>query len=195
MGNHEEMLLEALERVEVLRHFVTYGGKETILSLGVPRPPMPRPPGTNCRPCWGRPSAGMAGFRAAFRDAGAHRRLCLRPCRRAARHARWRRDCQGSALDREPFLSSTADHGAVVVHGHTISDEPVQRSNRIGIDTGAYASGRLTALVLEGTQRWYLTASEVEGAITTHLAPLPDLTIWAFCGFDRRICKALALEC
>ena len=58
---------------------------------------------------------------------------------------------------REPFLSSTADHGAVVVHGHTITDAVEDRGNRIGIDTGAYASGRLTVLGVEGTERWFLT--------------------------------------
>jgi serine/threonine protein phosphatase 1 len=43
------------------------------------------------------------------------------------------------------------------VHGHTITDEVEERSNRIGIDTGAFASGRLTALGLEGAERWYLS--------------------------------------
>ncbi len=53
---------------------------------------------------------------------------------------------------REPFLDSTADHGVVVVHGHTITREPQHRDNRIGIDTGAYGTGRLTSLVLAGDQ-------------------------------------------
>ena len=60
---------------------------------------------------------------------------------------------------REEFLESSAVHPFMVVHGHTISDGPDERSNRIGIDTGAYASGVLTALCLEGTQRKYLTAA------------------------------------
>lgn len=51
---------------------------------------------------------------------------------------------------RERFLNSPNNHGKIVVHGHTISESPVVRSNRIGIDTGAYASGCLTCLVLEG---------------------------------------------
>lgn len=57
---------------------------------------------------------------------------------------------------REEFLLSNASFGKIVVHGHTISDEPEIRHNRIGIDTGAYASGRLTALVLEGRRRGFL---------------------------------------
>jgi serine/threonine protein phosphatase 1 len=57
---------------------------------------------------------------------------------------------------REDFLRYGGDHGHIVVHGHTISETPEDRGNRIGIDTGAYASGVLTALGLEGTDRWYL---------------------------------------
>jgi serine/threonine protein phosphatase 1 len=65
---------------------------------------------------------------------------------------------------REPFLFDDTDHGCVVVHGHTISEEVEERPNRIGIDTGAYQSGILTALVVEGDQRWYLQTRELAGA-------------------------------
>ena len=54
---------------------------------------------------------------------------------------------------RQPFIGSTADHGAVVVHGHCIVDEPELCANRIGIDTGAFESGVLTCIALEGEQR------------------------------------------
>lgn len=57
---------------------------------------------------------------------------------------------------RKSFLDSEDDHGAIVVHGHSISMQPVVRHNRIGIDTGAYHSGVLTCLVLDGTQRSFL---------------------------------------
>ena len=62
---------------------------------------------------------------------------------------------------REPFLFDETDHGCIVVHGHTISPEVEERPNRIGIDTGAYRSGILTALALEGTGRWYLDTREI----------------------------------
>ena len=64
---------------------------------------------------------------------------------------------------REPFLFDDTDHGFVVVHGHTISDEVEERPNRIGIDTGAYRSGVLTALAIEGTDRWLLDTGNKEG--------------------------------
>ena len=55
---------------------------------------------------------------------------------------------------RDPFLNDDSDHGCIVVHGHTIADDVEHRVNRIGIDTGAYRSGILTALGIEGTDRW-----------------------------------------
>ncbi len=51
---------------------------------------------------------------------------------------------------REPFLDWPAPFEKVIVHGHSINDRPVIRRNRIGIDTGAYSSGVLTALALRG---------------------------------------------
>ena len=57
---------------------------------------------------------------------------------------------------REPFLFDDTDHGCVVVHGHTISEVVEERENRIGIDTGAYRTGILTAVAIEGPDRWYL---------------------------------------
>ena len=57
---------------------------------------------------------------------------------------------------REPFLVDETDHGFIVVHGHTISEEVDEHRNRIGIDTGAYRTGVLTALAIEGTDRWFL---------------------------------------
>ncbi|MES2135591.1 MAG: metallophosphoesterase family protein [Pseudomonadota bacterium] len=57
---------------------------------------------------------------------------------------------------REPFLFDETDHGFVVVHGHTICAEVEQRPNRIGIDTGAYRTGVLTALAIDGSDRWLI---------------------------------------
>jgi serine/threonine protein phosphatase 1 len=54
---------------------------------------------------------------------------------------------------REGFLDDQTDHGVVIVHGHTIVEEVQEHSNRIAIDTGAYRTGVLTALALEGDER------------------------------------------
>ena len=57
---------------------------------------------------------------------------------------------------RDRFLLSDADFGKRVVHGHTPCPVPEVLGNRIGIDTGAYFSGRLTCLVLEGAEHRFL---------------------------------------
>jgi serine/threonine protein phosphatase 1 len=57
---------------------------------------------------------------------------------------------------REDFLLHEEDFGKIVVHGHTPAIEPEIRYNRINIDTGAYATGRLTCLVLEGNEMRFL---------------------------------------
>lgn len=67
---------------------------------------------------------------------------------------------------REPFLTDIKEHGFVVVHGHTIVSQVEERPNRIAIDTGAYHSGVLTALAIEGGERWYVATNrdELEGS-------------------------------
>jgi serine/threonine protein phosphatase 1 len=69
---------------------------------------------------------------------------------------------------REPFLLDDTDHGFIVVHGHTIRPEVEVRSNRIGIDTGAYRSGVLTALALEGSESWFL---DTRASTTQEVSP------------------------
>jgi serine/threonine protein phosphatase 1 len=65
---------------------------------------------------------------------------------------------------REPFLSDAKEHGVMVVHGHTIVGQVEERPNRIAIDTGAYHSGILTALVVEDEVRRYIATSREEAA-------------------------------
>lgn len=57
---------------------------------------------------------------------------------------------------REDFLDDDRHHGVMIVHGHTIREDIDEWPNRIGIDTGAYRSGVLTAIILEGSERHYL---------------------------------------
>ena len=58
---------------------------------------------------------------------------------------------------RDPFLSSKARWPFVVVHGHSPTTAVFQDERRIGIDTGAYATGRLTAVHLRGAEVKFLS--------------------------------------
>ena len=168
MGNHEEMMLDALQSTEVLKHFLRYGGRETVLSY------LADPAAYHLAEI----DAAQALFRAAvppehlaflqamedqiaigdylFVHAGVRPEVLLDQQRVA--DLRW---------IREPFLSHRNSFGPVVVHGHTITDKPEVRPNRIGIDTGAYRTGRLTALGLEGTARWLIEAvTDEQGAVS-----------------------------
>jgi serine/threonine protein phosphatase 1 len=57
---------------------------------------------------------------------------------------------------RDEFLSSTKNFGKIVVHGHTPRELPQVLPNRINLDTGAYATGRLTCLVADGEGQRFL---------------------------------------
>jgi len=77
---------------------------------------------------------------------------------------------------RAPFLENNDDHGFIVVHGHTIAGQVDVRTNRIGIDTGAYRSGVLTAIGLEGLDRWFLQTGPASSA---DLRPLAEPSLAA----------------
>jgi serine/threonine protein phosphatase 1 len=165
-GNHEEMFLHSLEDVGVLRHFLRHGGRQTALSYGIPRDEYDR--------------ATMEDVQAMLLAAvpNEHRRF-LNKARNYHVAGDYLFVHAGIAPDvpleeqqdhhlrwiREPFLDHTEPHAHFVVHGHTITDGIDERPNRIGIDTGAYQSGRLTALVLEGTSRRIIQAVERDGTI------------------------------
>ena len=68
---------------------------------------------------------------------------------------------------REPFLFDETDHGFVVVHGHTIRPEVEMRPNRIGIDTGAFQTGVLTAIAIEGSGTWLLDTRTAEKEVVS----------------------------
>jgi len=80
-----------------------------------------------------------------------------------------RQDANDLIWIRGPFLRATDSFGPLVVHGHTITPTPDLRANRIGIDTGAFASGRLTALAIAGDRLRLLTA---QGAPDHHYGGL-----------------------
>ena len=161
MGNHEASLLQFLDNPQQSELWFQYGALETLASYGVsPLTGHSRPERrTDMRDqlLAALPSSHLDFFRSLppclhlgeylFVHAGI--RPGLLPEEQAPDDMIWMR---------EPFLSSTANHGVMVVHGHTITEKPDLQKNRIGIDTGVYESGCLTALGLEGTQQWLLQA-------------------------------------
>ena len=157
LGNHEEVLLRILagEAGLIAKLAAGSAGRECLESYGV-ESDAARGQRTTRR----RSAASRRRFRSDARRVPAElrrylplRRLSVRPCRDPARvrarPATASPTCAGSASH---SCSTTTDHGFVVVHGHTISREVEERPNRIGIDTGAYRSGVLTALAIEGSR-------------------------------------------
>jgi serine/threonine protein phosphatase 1 len=166
-GNHEEMFLDSFEKREVLRHFLRYGGRETVLSYPVDLTEWNSADMEEAQALMAAavPAEDLDYLARAedmiligdylFVHAGIMPEVPLDEQRTS--ELRW---------IREPFLSHKGSHGPVVVHGHTITDKPVFRPNRIGIDTGAYQSGVLTALALEGGHRWLVEARDEGGTVT-----------------------------
>jgi len=172
-GNHEEMLLRSLEDIDLLRRFLRYGGRETALSYPIDRQVWD---GATLEEAQRLMRIAIPQEDIAFIRHFEDRVLCgdylfvhagIEPGvpleRQTHERLRW---------IREPFLSHSGDHGHVVVHGHTIYDEPVLLHNRIGIDTGAFMTGRLTALGLEGEERWVIETEEGDGKIVTASRPV-----------------------
>lgn len=159
-GNHEDALLRFLEAPATGAHWLSYGGDATLRSYGVPLPAE----GTaeqQLTALRDRLARRLPPRHRAFLE---HLRLCVSIGDYFFVHAGVRpgipldsQDAEDLMWIRDPFLAARTDHGKVVVHGHTIVEEPEERPNRIGIDTGAYATGRLTCLVLEGETRRFLS--------------------------------------
>ena len=60
---------------------------------------------------------------------------------------------------REKFLDYPLPHPKVIVHGHTPADQVEIMGNRVNVDTRAFASGRLSALMVEGGRKSLLEVS------------------------------------
>jgi serine/threonine protein phosphatase 1 len=159
MGNHEEVFVRACRKADpkVTRFFLRIGGEATVLSYPITRAEyitldMEQ---LSQRLATLVPEAHLA-FIESFED-----QIVIGDY--AFVHAGIRPGVPLSAQKvsdlrwiREEFVEQRGDLEKVVVYGHTIYDEIEERGSRIGIDTGAYASGKLTALALEGGERWYL---------------------------------------
>lgn len=159
MGNHEEVLISVLEgNLKALPFFLRLGGSETLESYGLEREFLDQetPEVIHDAMLTAISDEHQAFFKAMpsmlecgdylFVHAGIRPRVPVDA--QAENDMHW---------IRKDFLDSKADHGRIVVHGHSITQEVDERTNRIGIDTGAYSTGHLTALGLEAAERWYLT--------------------------------------
>lgn len=74
----------------------------------------------------------------------------------------------------EDFLDDPEAHFAVIVHGHSIEETgPVLHPNRIALDTGAYRTGRLSAVAFEGAERWVISTATDTPVEVLRIAPTP----------------------
>jgi serine/threonine protein phosphatase 1 len=152
-GNHEAFLCEFLRDPDVLTVWRRCGGLDTLLSYGLPKIETDVQDQRELASELGRilPSSHrefLSGLKQYFIcgdfffvHAGVRPGICL--TKQSEDDLLWIRD---------DFLLSEDHFGKVVVHGHTPVLEPDVRPNRINIDTGAYATGRLTCLVLENDE-------------------------------------------
>jgi len=157
-GNHEDVLLQSLREPDLLSYWLGQGGASTMLSFGV------EPPGDarykTLSACRDALAEALGPDLKRFLDGlGTMERIGdyvfvhagIDPSR--SLEAQEEHDL---VWIREPFLSSTQEYGFCVVHGHTPRERRRVQGNRINLDTGAFATGILTCVVLEGRSRRFL---------------------------------------
>lgn len=160
MGNHEEYMLRFLEDSSKARGWFANGGIETLMSYGV------------IAGGAGATDSDLARVQAEFRTALPDDHKAFLTGLPSIHHegdyvfvhagirpgvAIAEQDVEDLHWIRSDFLEDKRDYGVVVVHGHTISEHPVDRPNRIGVDTGAYASSRLTCVALTEDRREFIS--------------------------------------
>jgi serine/threonine protein phosphatase 1 len=163
-GNHEDLLLSFLEEPVSGLNWLHNGGETALMSYGVDRAAIDDAIWLGKRGLM----EAAAQFHSLLPDEHLRFYRSLKLSYRAGdyffAHAGVR---PGVALDRQTeddliwirgeFLNYTYEFGAVVVHGHTPARFPQDLHNRIGIDTLAFHTGKLTAVGLDGARRWFLS--------------------------------------
>lgn len=158
-GNHEDALLRFLETPEESAAWLLWGGDATLRSYGVE---MHNAKGKRFSPT--DMSQSLAELLPETHKQFLNRLTLhhqegdyvfvhagLRPGKELAEQ-----NPEDLMMIREPFIFSRQKFPYTVVFGHTIFSEPFIEKDRIGIDTGAYASGKLTCAVFEGTEQSFL---------------------------------------
>ncbi len=170
MGNHEEALLRFLQEDSFGSQWVRYGGAETLYSYGLAPPNQRKSLNSHeemqaARDAWTRvwtefrarlPAAHLTFFQSlkTYHTAGDYLfvHAGLRPGveleEQTVRDMLWIRD---------EFLDDPAHFHQMIVHGHTPMDAVHHDDRRIGLDTGAFLTGRLTAARLIGTDVAFLS--------------------------------------
>ncbi len=160
-GNHEAWLLDFLDDASVGERWLAAGGHATLLSYGV-APPARAPRGAGgwevLRKAFAAEfpeehKAFLSSLAKTHVEGGyAFTHAGIRPGVPLAEQRE-----EDLLWGSEDFVEDGRDHGRVIVHGHWYAAAPVVRPNRIGIDTGAFATGRLTCLALSGAERRFLS--------------------------------------
>lgn len=157
MGNHEDMMVRALRGDPgFMRGWMRMGGKATLHSYGVTTDDGPEDFELLARAREAIPKDDiewLASLPLSIRSGDYF--FChagIKPGVGLKRQSR-----SDLLWIRQEFLDYAGPHGVTVVHGHSISEQVQVHSNRIGIDTGAYRSGKLTALYVEEDKREFLS--------------------------------------
>jgi len=161
LGNHEEMMLRAhAGDTQVIQAWLRVGGRETLESFGlvIPEGEVEITPRLisdirralpeelmNFVKSW--PLTARSGDYY-FCHAGVKPKVSLD--KQSKKDLIWIRD---------EFLQSSSDHGALVIHGHSITPNIDRQHNRVGIDTGAYRTGVLTAIYVEGADMDFIATA------------------------------------
>ncbi len=162
-GNHEQCLIDFLVESKVGKAWFNYGGLQTLVSYGIRYKKIP----TSVKDLQAiqnelkqqLPHRHLEFFDRTqlfccfgsyyFVHAGVNPRSSLK--QQLPEDQLW---------IREGFIEHAKAFEKVIVHGHTITDEPDFQFNRIGLDTGAYQSGKLTCLVLENDKQWIIQSND-----------------------------------
>jgi serine/threonine protein phosphatase 1 len=153
-GNHEDFLLRFLKDSAVLEDWRYCGGLETLIAYGL-KPPI-NPSSLEQSQLAHDLGGALPETHRAFLQALELYFICgdflfvhagVRPLVPIERQTE-----DDLLWIREEFLLWEKEFEKIVVHGHTPVHEPDIRANRINIDTGAFATGRLTCMVFEGTE-------------------------------------------
>lgn len=161
-GNHEQAMLDFLDYPEATAGWLSFGGRETLQSYGITVTFMPLM--KDMRALADALDEALPDEHRAFLEDGL---LSWRCGDYYFVHAGIRpgvpledQHFEDQLWIRDEFIDSTRDHGAVIVHGHTITPEVEMMDNRIGLDTGAFHSGVLSCLVLDGEEQRLLQTAD-----------------------------------